>query len=75
LKAGELVMIGSDDLNARRQTLIPEARWHSQRRTARHCDEKHGFHPFVIRRHLLTSNLLRPTQINIERKQLCSWSD
>lgn len=68
LKAGKLMTVGSDDLDPHRQALFAEAGGYSQGRTARHGDEKHGFHPFVIARHLVTSSLVRPAQIYVERK-------
>src|SRR5262245_19703935 len=75
LEARQLGMIGGDNLDADRQTLITKASRSRKRRTPRHGDEHHAFHPFMIRFHSPTCDLVRPVRVHVERKQLCRRSD
>src|SRR5262245_23594162 len=68
-------MIGGNYLDADRQTLIAKAGRSRKCRTSRHGDENHAFHPFMIRFHSPTCDLVRPVHVHVERKQLCCRSD
>src|SRR5215475_11761678 len=68
-------MIGGNNLDADRQTLITKASRNRKRWTSRHGDENHAYHPFMIRFHSPTCDLVRPVRVHVERKQLCRRSD